>query len=80
VIGEQPVRRPSPVWVMMFRSPSLFPWMTVWQNAELGLRFGGLPSTLPTRSFVQEDEVVRIGYIPITDATALLVAHANGYF
>ena len=27
-----------------------------------------------------EDEVVRIGYIPITDATALLVAHANGYF
>lgn len=26
------------------------------------------------------DEVVRIGYIPITDATALLVAHANGYF
>lgn len=27
-----------------------------------------------------DDEVVRIGYIPITDATALLVAHANGYF
>lgn len=27
-----------------------------------------------------EDEVVRIGYLPITDATVLLVAHANGYF
>lgn len=27
-----------------------------------------------------EDEVVRIGYLPITDATALLVAHAMGYF
>lgn len=40
----------------------------------------GLASSLPTRSFAQEDEVVRIGYIPITDATALLVAHANGYF
>ena len=26
------------------------------------------------------DEVVRIGYLPITDATALLIAHANGYF
>ena len=26
------------------------------------------------------DGVVRIGYIPITDATALLVAHAMGYF
>lgn len=41
---------------------------------------GGLTAGLPTRSFAQEDEVVRIGYIPITDATALLVAHANGYF
>jgi len=27
-----------------------------------------------------DDEVVRIGYIPITDATSLLVAHAMGYF
>lgn len=27
-----------------------------------------------------KDDVVRIGYLPITDATALLVAHANGYF
>jgi len=26
------------------------------------------------------DEVVRIGYLPITDATVLLVAHARGYF
>ena len=41
---------------------------------------GGMLSGLPTRSYAQEDEVVRIGYIPITDATALLVAHANGYF
>ncbi|MEM9124032.1 MAG: ABC transporter substrate-binding protein, partial [Pseudomonadota bacterium] len=40
----------------------------------------GLAAGLPTRGFAQEDEVVRIGYIPITDATALLVAHANGYF
>ncbi|MDG6773745.1 ABC transporter substrate-binding protein [Thiomicrorhabdus sp. ZW0627] len=27
-----------------------------------------------------DDEVVRIGYLPITDASALLVAHAMGYF
>lgn len=27
-----------------------------------------------------EDEVVRIGYIPITDATSLLVAHGMGFF
>lgn len=29
---------------------------------------------------VPEDEVVRIGYLPITDATALLVAHGMGFF
>jgi NitT/TauT family transport system substrate-binding protein len=27
-----------------------------------------------------DDDVVRIGYLPITDATALLVAHAQGFF
>lgn len=27
-----------------------------------------------------DDDTVRIGYLPITDATALLVAHAKGYF
>jgi NitT/TauT family transport system substrate-binding protein len=27
-----------------------------------------------------DDGVVRLGYLPITDATALLVAHAKGYF
>lgn len=29
---------------------------------------------------VPEDEIVRIGYLPITDATALLTAHAMGLF
>ena len=41
---------------------------------------GALTAGLPQGAFAQEDEVVRIGYLPITDATALLVAHANGYF
>lgn len=27
-----------------------------------------------------DDEIVKIGYLPITDATALLVAHGMGYF
>jgi NitT/TauT family transport system ATP-binding protein len=48
-IGGQVVRGPSPAWVMMFQSPSLFPWMTVWQNTELGLRFGGRRSTAKMR-------------------------------
>lgn len=42
-----------------------------------------LPSILPGlggSAMAAEDEVVRIGYLPITDATALLVAHGMGYF
>ncbi len=41
---------------------------------------GALMAGLPQQAFAQDDEVVRIGYLPITDATALLVAHAKGYF
>ncbi|MEL6520600.1 MAG: ABC transporter substrate-binding protein [Pseudomonadota bacterium] len=41
---------------------------------------GALMAGLPNQAFAQQDEVVRIGYLPITDATALLVAHAKGYF
>ena len=32
------------------------------------------------RAIAAEDEVVRIGYLPITDATPLLVAYAKGFF
>ncbi|MFW5654509.1 MAG: ABC transporter ATP-binding protein [Roseicyclus sp.] len=48
-IGGTKVSGPSPAWVMMFQAPSLFPWMTVWQNAELGLRFGGRRNTAKMR-------------------------------
>ena len=49
------------------------------------LAAGGLATllgtgALPARAQSADDEVVRIGYLPITDATALLVAHAKGYF
>ncbi len=41
----------------------------------------GLPGSALASSLVApEDEVVRIGYLPITDATALLVAHGMGFF
>jgi NitT/TauT family transport system ATP-binding protein len=36
--GHQ-VSRPSSKWNMMFQKPSLYPWMNVRQNAELGLVF-----------------------------------------
>nr|WP_287259994.1 ABC transporter ATP-binding protein [Thioclava sp.] len=39
VINGNRIHEPSPKWVMMFQAPSLFPWMTVAQNAALGLKF-----------------------------------------
>lgn len=48
------------------------------------LASGGLAALLaaaPRRALADpQDDTVRIGYLPITDATALLVAHAKGYF
>lgn len=47
---------------------------------------GGLATLLSTAGMMSQavasspDNVVRIGYLPITDATPLLVAHARGYF
>lgn len=38
--GHQ-VTRPSAKWNMMFQKPSLYPWMNVRQNIELGLTFAG---------------------------------------
>ncbi len=35
------VSKPSAKWNMMFQKPSLYPWMTVRENAELGLVFTG---------------------------------------
>ncbi len=43
------VRQASPRWVMMFQAPSLFPWMTVTQNAALGLRFAGRAGEIAKR-------------------------------
>ena len=41
---------------------------------------GALPllSSLQARAASEPDAPVRIGYLPITDATPLLVAHNNG--
>ena len=41
---------------------------------------GPLFSATPSPALAADDDVVRIGYLPITDATALLVAYAKGFF
>ena len=35
------VEGPSPLWTLMFQQPHLYPWMTVEQNAGLGMKFAG---------------------------------------
>jgi ABC-type nitrate/sulfonate/bicarbonate transport system ATPase subunit len=37
------VEGPSPLWTLMFQQPHLYPWMTVEQNAGLGMKFAGRP-------------------------------------
>lgn len=46
--GKQ-VIKPSAKWNMMFQRPSLYPWMTVKQNAALGLVFNGEKYRVDTR-------------------------------
>lgn len=52
LINGATVSAPSPKWVMMFQAPSLFPWLSVFQNAALGLKFSRRSHELPAR--VQE--------------------------
>ncbi len=42
-INGNQVRKPSAKWNMVFQEASLYPWMTVKENAALGLLFAGLP-------------------------------------
>jgi len=37
------VDRPSPLWIVMFQQPHLYPWMTVERSVGLGLKFAGRP-------------------------------------
>jgi len=46
----------------------------------LAAMLGTLGASLPRMARAAGDDVLRIGYLPITDATPLLVAHAKGFF
>jgi len=40
-VGGQPVNRPGPDRIMVFQSPALFGWLTVWDNIVFGPRHRG---------------------------------------
>ncbi len=42
-INSRQVTKPSAKWNMMFQKASLYPWMSVKENAALGLLFAGTP-------------------------------------
>lgn len=44
-IRGQQITRPSAKWNMLFQKASLYPWMTVRENAQLGLVFSRKPNT-----------------------------------
>jgi NitT/TauT family transport system ATP-binding protein len=48
-ISGEAVQGPSPRWIVMFQQPALYPWMSVRQNVELGLRFTGRMDEAVTR-------------------------------
>ena len=41
---DVPARREQPQNAMVFQGDSIFPWMTVWQNASYGLRMRNVPA------------------------------------
>jgi NitT/TauT family transport system ATP-binding protein len=71
VIDGVAVDGPTPRAVMMFQSPSLYPWLTVAENAGLGLRFAGLKRAEIARRVTETLALVGLQSIAASRATAL---------
>ncbi|HUI72470.1 MAG TPA: ABC transporter ATP-binding protein [Spirochaetia bacterium] len=59
-IGEQ-IDGPSPHRVLMFQEPSLFPWLTVLDNAAFGLEAAGVPKAERRKTAERYLDLVRLG-------------------
>lgn len=57
-LGGKPIKGPGPDKAMVFQNFSLFPWKTVWQNIEFGLRVAGMERS-------KRDELIRY-YLKVT--------------
>jgi NitT/TauT family transport system ATP-binding protein len=56
LIDSSPVEGPGPDRILIFQELGLFPWLTVGQNVEFGLRIQGIPKVLreaKTRDYLQ---------------------------
>jgi NitT/TauT family transport system ATP-binding protein len=42
LVGGRPVTRPGPDRLVVFQSPALYPWLTVWDNITFGVRHRGV--------------------------------------
>ena len=58
--GEQ-IDGPSPHRVLMFQEPSLFPWLTVLDNAAFGLEAAGVPKAERRKTAERYLDLVRLG-------------------
>jgi NitT/TauT family transport system ATP-binding protein len=43
LLGGEPILEPGPDKAIVFQNFSLFPWKSVWENIEFGLRINGIP-------------------------------------
>jgi len=60
-VGSEVVRRPGPDRAVVFQQFALFPWKTVWDNIEFGLKSIDVPTAERKRRIEQYIELMGLG-------------------
>lgn len=66
LLDGTPVRGPGRDRSMIFQEPALFPWLTVWQNVEFGLKLKGMPK--PEREERVIDQLKKVHLLKFREA------------